>query len=170
VQEQPYDVRRWRMSERMDRVAGELKWWFRSAAPPELIFLVRALYGLIQALAKLDARLPWGQALDERVGDLFPEARALSLGGGAGAGTFSGVARFLKVEVEKASGVRVKLAMPARLAEDIEAAMDETVLRTVRRQAIDLGAIQESARASGFAPQTLFSVKDEERSVRVWLE
>ncbi len=171
VQEQPFDVKRWRLSERMDRVAGDLKWWFRSAAPADLIFLVRALHGLVLALEKLDARLVWSQLLDECAGDLYAEARSLTVGDGGRAGgvPFSGVARYLKVDIEKASGVKVKLTMPARLAEDLEHAMDETVLKAIREQNIDLADIQKRARNSGFVPQVLFELHDAERDVRVWL-
>ena len=90
-------------------------------------------------------------------------------GGRAGGVPFSGVARYLKVDIEKASGVKVKLTMPARLAEDLEHAMDETVLKAIREQNIDLADIQERARNSGFVPQVLFELHDAERDVRVWL-
>ncbi|UCD11116.1 MAG: AarF/ABC1/UbiB kinase family protein [Nitrospinaceae bacterium] len=168
---QPFDVKQWRLSERMDRVAGDLKWWFRSAAPPDLIFLMRALHGLVLALARLDARLDWGEALDECLGDLFDEARSLELCDvGEGGPLFSGVARTLKVYVEKKSGVKINLTLPARLAEDIAAAMDDTVLDAIRPQNIDLAAIQARARKSGFVPQVLFELADAERQVRVWLD
>jgi hypothetical protein len=40
----------------------------------------------------------------------------------------------------------------------------------VNKQKIDLQAIQEKVRKSGFIPQTLFSRSDEERDMKVWLE
>jgi len=170
--DQPFDVRRWQLSRRIDRIAGDLKWWFRSAAPPDLIFLMRALHGLVLALDRLDAPLCWGRALSDRAGDLFGAARALKLDDRRGEGgvAFSGVARYLKVRVNKSRGTKIDLAMPARLAEDLEQAMDATVLELVRRQGVDLAAIQARARQSGFVPQTLFELADEERAVRVWLE
>jgi len=170
--DQPFDVRRWQLSRRIDLIAGDLKWWFRSAAPPDLIFLMRALHGLVSALDRLDAPLYWGRALAERAADLFGAARALKLDEAKGEGgvPFSGVARYLKVRVEKSRGTKIDLTMPARLAEDLEQAMDETVLELVSRQAVDLEAIQVRARRSGFVPGTLFELADSERSVRVWLE
>ena len=38
------------------------------------------------------------------------------------------------------------------------------------RQKIDLVAIQDKARKSGFVPQILFELHDEERDMKVWLE
>jgi hypothetical protein len=40
----------------------------------------------------------------------------------------------------------------------------------VQQQNIDLPAIQRRACKTGFVPQTLFDVKDDEREVHVWLE
>jgi len=48
--------------------------------------------------------------------------------------------------------------------------MDESIKESINRQKIDLQAIQEKAQKSGFIPQTLFSLSDDERDMKVWLE
>jgi hypothetical protein len=48
--------------------------------------------------------------------------------------------------------------------------MDESVKETIIRQKIDLQAIQKKVKKSGFIPQILFSLIDEERDMKVWLE
>ena len=63
------------MNERFDAIVGDLKWWFRSAAPPELIFLMRTLHGLAVMLERLDAKLPWKFLLEKLCYDQF-SARA----------------------------------------------------------------------------------------------
>ena len=60
--------------------------------------------------------------------------------------------------------------MPARCADDLEGVIDESVKESINRQKIDLQAIQEKAQKSGFIPQTLFSLSDDERDMKVWLE
>ena len=60
--------------------------------------------------------------------------------------------------------------MPARCADDLEGVMDESVKESIDKQNIDLKAIQEKAQKSGFIPQILFTLKDEERDMKVWLE
>jgi hypothetical protein len=60
--------------------------------------------------------------------------------------------------------------MPARCANDLGGLMDESVKESINRQKIDLQAIQEKAQKSGFIPQMLFSLSDDERDMKVWLE
>ena len=60
--------------------------------------------------------------------------------------------------------------MPARCADNIEEVMDDSVKESIQRQNIDLLAIQDKARKSGFIPQVLFELSDVERDMKVWLE
>jgi len=172
--DQPFDVREWRLSERIDQLVGELKWWFRSAAPPRLILLMRVLHGMSTLLYRLDAKLLWQETLDKMCADLYPAVREMQLPHVAALPgsvvQLDGIAEYLKVYVVKSNGNKVELTMPARVAENLETAMDDTVLQAVQKQSIDLPAIQKRACQSGFIPQTLFDIKDDERDVRVWLE
>ncbi len=171
--EAPYHVKHWKMSERFDQIVGELKWWFRSAAPPKLIFLMRTLHGLMTMLNRLDVALPWQFFLDKYISDIYPQARALKLpevNSSQPIHSFSVMARFLKVHVVKSNGNKVSLTMPARCADDLEGVMDESVKKSINKQNLDLKAIQNNAQKSGFIPQILFSLADEERDMKVWLE
>jgi hypothetical protein len=80
------------------------------------------------------------------------------------------MACYLKINVIKSNGNKVSITMPARCAENLEDVMDESVKEFINKQKINLHAIQEKARKSGFIPQTLFSLSDEERDMKVWLE
>ena len=170
--EAPYHVKDWRMSERFNQIVGEMKWWFRSAAPPQLIFLMRTLHGLITMLKRLDVPMPWQFTLDKLLSDIYPQARALTLEQVASSvqgPTFDSMARYLKVHVVKANGNKVSLTMPGRCADDIEGVMDESVKECIRKQKINLKLIQNKARKSCFVPQVLFERNDEERNMKVWL-
>jgi len=152
---------------------GDMKWWFRSAAPPKLIFLMRTLHGLTAMLRRLDVPLPWQFIMDQILSDIYPQARALTLPeveGDSKSPAFDSMARYLKVHVVKSNGNKVSLTMPGRCADDIESIMDEPVKESIQRQNIDLQSIQDKARRSGFIPQTLFELHDEERDMKVWLE
>jgi hypothetical protein len=80
------------------------------------------------------------------------------------------MARHLKVHVVKSNGNKVSLTMPGRCADDIEGVMDDPVKESILKYNIDLPPIQDRARKSGFVPQTLFELQDEERDIKVWLE
>jgi predicted unusual protein kinase regulating ubiquinone biosynthesis (AarF/ABC1/UbiB family) len=171
--EAPYHVKNWRISERFDQTVGEMKWWFRSAAPPKLIFLMRTLHGLNTMLSRLDVALPWQFLLDKHLSDIYPEAQALQLPEiktSKVIHSFNEMARYLKVHIVKTNGHEFSLTMPARFADDLEDVMDESVKESINRQEIDLQAIQEKVQKSGFISQTLFSFSDEERDMKVWLE
>jgi hypothetical protein len=173
LMESPYNVKEWRMSERFDQIVGEMKWWFRSAAPPKLIFLMRTVHGLTTMLKRLDVPLPWQIIMDQIVSDLYPEARKLSLpeiARNSQGPTFDSIARYMKVHVVKSNGNKISLTMPGRCANDIEGVMDDSVKESIHRKKIDLVAIQDKARKSGFLPQVLFELHDEEREMKVWLE
>ncbi len=171
----PYRVKDWNLGERIDRLAGELKWWFRSSAPPKMIFLMRTLHGLTTMLSRLDCKVSWLQLFDELCGgDQFIPARQLSLPEPEFASDafpkFDGISQYLKVYVEKPNGNKVRLTMPARVIEDLEEVIDPPVMETIKRQKIDLDVIKKDVIASGFTQQVVFEVRDDERYVKVWLE
>jgi predicted unusual protein kinase regulating ubiquinone biosynthesis (AarF/ABC1/UbiB family) len=170
--EAPYHVKNWRMGDRFDQIVGEMKCWFRSAAPPKLIFLMRTLHGLTTMLSRLDVALPWQFLLDKHLSDIYPEAQALQLPEIETLKKihfFDEMARYLKIHVVT-NGNKISLTMPARCANDLEDVMDESVKESINRKKIDLQAIQEKVKKSGFIPQILFSLIDEERDMKVWLE
>lgn len=170
--EAPYDVNDWNISERFDSIAGEMKWWFRSAAPPQMIFLMRTLHGLAMLLGRLQAKLPWRFVLSTLCQDMFPAVRAIVLPDpppGPSA-KFNGIAQLLKVHVIKPKSGEVRLTMPARASENLEDIIDPPVKEAIIKQKINLKEVQQRICRSGFAPQVVFEFKDSERYMKVWLE
>jgi predicted unusual protein kinase regulating ubiquinone biosynthesis (AarF/ABC1/UbiB family) len=168
----PFDVKEWDLNRRFDLVAGEMKWWFRSSAPPNLIFLMRTLHGMSALLKRLDTKLSWKFVLEKTCGDCFSSAKSFQLPTCStdNAIRFDGMARYLLVKVVKPNGNKVKLTMPARVAETLIDVIDPPVMESIVRQNIDLDVIQSRVLKSGFVPQVLFDLKDPERDVKVWLE
>jgi predicted unusual protein kinase regulating ubiquinone biosynthesis (AarF/ABC1/UbiB family) len=169
----PYDVKDWKLSESIDSVAGDLKWWFRSAAPPKFIFLMRTLHGLIVMLQRLNTRQSWKYILDDACGDLYSEVRSFSIPQIEGLQndmSFSYLSQYLKIYVKKTSGGLVELTMPARVADDLDGVIDLVVKETIKKNSLDLSEMQMTVRKTGFKPQEIFRVQDSERDVRVWLE
>jgi predicted unusual protein kinase regulating ubiquinone biosynthesis (AarF/ABC1/UbiB family) len=170
----PFDVKEWRISEKIESLVGDLKWWFRSAAPPELIFLMRTLHGMTVILGRLDAQLSWKFFLDQICSDLYDQARALKIddlpGKKIGFPGFDRLSSFLKVHVEKADGKVVDLTMPSRVVDNLEDVIDQPVMESIERKNIDLEKIQTVVRQNGYVPQIVFELEDSERKVKVWLE
>jgi predicted unusual protein kinase regulating ubiquinone biosynthesis (AarF/ABC1/UbiB family) len=171
--EVPYNVNDWRLKERFDQIVGDMKWCFRSSAPPQMIFLMRTLHCLTTMLNRLDASLSWKLTMDNILSDIYPEAKALILpevDQGLQASSFDSIARYLKVYVVNANGSKISITMPGRCANDIEGEMEESIIESISKHNINLMSIQDQARKSGFMPQTLFEVQDEERKIKAWLE
>ena len=173
LMEIPYNVNDWRMSERFNQIVGDMKWWFRSNAPPQLLFLMRTLNGLITMLKRLDVSLLWQFTMDKTLSDLYPQARALNLPkleSDSQGPAFDSMARYLKVHVVKTNGNEVSITMPGSCANGIEGEIDELVKDSIYKHKIDLVSIQNNVRKSGFVPQALFEFQDEDTTMRVWLE
>ena len=69
----------------------------------------------------------------------------------------------------KTNGNKVSLTLPARYADDLNGVIDESVKESIKKK-IDLNNIQKKALKSGFLPQTLFSLSDQEHDIKVLLE
>ncbi len=168
----PFDVKEWDLSRRFDLVAGEMKWWFRSSAPPNLIFLMRILHGMSALLKRFDTKISWKFILGKVCSDCFLPAKTFQLPGCSQEKSicFDGMAKYLLIKVIKPNGNKVRLTMPARVAENLVDVIDPSVMESIKRQNIDMVGIQSRILKSGFIPQMLFDLKDPERDVKVWLE
>ena len=80
------------------------------------------------------------------------------------------MARYLKVHIFKTNGNKVSLTLPARYAGDLNGVIDEPIKESIKKQKIDLNNIQKKALKSGFLPQMLFSLSDQEHDIKVLLE
>jgi hypothetical protein len=167
----PFDAGEWRLGERADAIAGDLKWWFRSAAPARLILLMRIFHGLVDLLVRLDARVCWKRELEAVAGEEFAAARALAVASAPSSSPrFDSMATRLRVRVERPGKSAVELSFPARAAEDFQALMDADILTKAAQAGIDAAEVQRRLFASGMIAQSVFELQDDRRKVLVWLE
>ncbi len=172
--ERPFDLAGWRCGERSAELLGELRWWFRSAAPADFLLLVRAFFGLSTQLQKLGVTLPWwpilerclapsllSQGADYRLPPL-PENLVINDGPAS--------ARFLKVRVIKDQQEVVALTLPAIEALDLPSLVPAEIRRAVERHGIDLAELVEEVRERHFEPQDLFRLQSGSKEYRVWIE
>lgn len=167
-----FSARYWRLGSRVEALFGELKWWFRSAGPPELLFLMRAFHGLVAQLETLGVAVSWRQALDAAVPRArWEEARAFEpRNPGVRAPTLDSVAQYLKVQVLEHGRQIVGVTLPAPQVVELESIIPDDVRERIAAAGVDLGAIRQRAVASGIVPQELFHLPADPRSYRVWLE
>jgi len=182
IVDRPFEPSSWCLGERLDALLGDLKWWFRSAGPPDLLLLIRALHGLARQLRVLDAPLPWWPLLRRAVGEEgLATARALRLpaldpsietmgrreaGNGAGPST----ARLLKVRVDEDGREVRSLALPASEALYLDALVPSPVRSRLRAEGVDLRSLGERLHRDGLPPGEVLRGVDGSRRFEVWLE
>lgn len=171
VVDEPFDPARWRLGERVEALLGDLKWWFRSAGPPELLFLLRAFEGLVDQLRVLDVRLPWWPLLARAAGrEALAAARGAERPSIRPEVPVAALAGHLRVRVEEGGHELVSLALPAAEVLRLEQIVPAPVQRAITRKGIDLGALVARLVTDGIRPGPVFELHEGRRAYRVWLE
>lgn len=76
----------------------------------------------------------------------------------------------LKIKVTENEQTKVALCLPLASLDWIETLMPDTALNKIKERGINLKEIAEKAKASGYEPQELFSLKDIQKNYLVWIE
>ncbi|HXG49268.1 MAG TPA: hypothetical protein VNO52_16715 [Methylomirabilota bacterium] len=76
----------------------------------------------------------------------------------------------LHIQITEAGQTRVSLSFGAGAAEYLPKLVPPPVRERLAARSIDLAAIAERARTTGFAPGELFLLEDGPKTVRVWLD
>jgi predicted unusual protein kinase regulating ubiquinone biosynthesis (AarF/ABC1/UbiB family) len=163
----PYDLRNWRLSERMAQILGDDRWNFRIAAPPSLLPLMRAFHGLVYYLAKLDAPLNWRATLEKVLDQSLAPINSNQPIAQRDAHTTE--ATSLKIRVDRGGETVALLTFPANAAERLESLLDDDLAARIKAKGIDIAAIVSSPLVRNRKVGDLFSMADSDRSLRVWL-
>lgn len=169
-----FQLRNWHPGKQITELLGEKRWWFRSAGPAQLIFIMRAFQGLVQQLQLLNVDINWWQVMKEVLPDsLFEAARdypLLDVHGGRDT-EVAALANSLKVRITRHDGKKTEVNLPAEAVLELQSFIpDEIKLKLAQAEDINLPQIVERVRDSGIATQTVFDYKDENKHYQVWLE
>ena len=169
----PFDLSRWKRSERMEDVLGEHRWSFRMSGPPWFIFVMRAFAGLVYYLEKLDAPLSWSKEIAPYLARRRVEIDAFDAESDEiEVGTFQGMARHLRIRVIEKGEATLSLTFPGSAIDHLDELIDTGLRERIGGQGYDLTGLVKRARQFAYMPQDLCSFTNEEadRQVRVWLE
>ncbi|MDH5394016.1 MAG: AarF/UbiB family protein [Gammaproteobacteria bacterium] len=172
-----FELQQWLLAKKITNLLAEQRWWFRSAGPAELIFIMRAFQGLVQQLQLLKVDINWWQILSQNIpdelmhkarnfecADIEPEANARPL-------TIESIASTLKVKISRHGVTKVEIELPAEAALELDAFIPENIqLKLKDSSDINLQQIQRQVRNSGIASQLLFDFEADESRYQVWLE
>ncbi|MBL9139149.1 MAG: AarF/ABC1/UbiB kinase family protein [Verrucomicrobiales bacterium] len=168
VQPRPLRIAEWRLGDRLVEILGADRMVFRTAGPPDFIFILRAWHGLLHQLRALDVAVPWQEVWDRVVAD----GRAGHFGEEAVEEEPEEVpclAAQLRLQIVDRGQTKVDLSFPARCVNQLEDLMPHGLPERLRGRGWDVQRIVDESRCRGHAPAELFVCDEGERRVRVWL-
>jgi predicted unusual protein kinase regulating ubiquinone biosynthesis (AarF/ABC1/UbiB family) len=170
----PYDIRRWRLSERLAEALDEDRWNFRFAGPASLLFLIRAFQGLVQYTRAFEAVVDWRHellGLPRSAGTLIDRPPAVHPAPTtASGGSNLMVATTLRLRVVRNGEPVVQLSFKASAVGHLQELVPEDLGERIRRRGLDLVRLAEQAVADGYPAGDIFTLTEDDRTVRVWLE
>jgi len=172
IEDKKFILQQWQLGKKITDLLADERWWFRSAGPAKLIFIMRAFQGVVQQLQCLKINLNWGEVLYEVLPDeLLDKARAYQCPVVTTSETVVALASRLKVKVVKQGITKAEVDLPAEAVLDLEKFIPEEIqLKLSQASEIDLKNIIEKVRQSGIEAQLVFEYEDDEQQYRVWLE
>lgn len=167
-----YQVTKWNLSSRLSEVLGEHRMTFRTAGPPEMIYVVRAYQGLIQYLKALNVTVSW-QLIYQKVRDNIRLGK-LNLGRDTIKEEVSSVSEMkselLRIRVSEGPITKVDLTFNARAVDNLEDLVPEEFKDRLEKHTIDLNQVIQDTQKSYYAPGDLIQILDNQKKVRIWLE
>ncbi len=167
----PFDAKNWKLGEKVREQLGELRWWFRSAGPPELFLLMRAFQGTVLQLNALDIQLNWhkilGQTLDVK---LLEQAQTLELQSSADLPTVPVSNLLLRITIDGPNGRELAMSMPAEEALRLEEIMPESAKEACAKAGINVGELVNTLAADGIVKCQLLNAKVDGKAVVISIE
>jgi predicted unusual protein kinase regulating ubiquinone biosynthesis (AarF/ABC1/UbiB family) len=167
----PFDLKQWRLEERLSDVLGDDRWNFRFAGPPEMIFLMRAFHGLLFYLRGLDCPVNWRRTLWPCMHGLSSDMASLPMPVSTRANRdFRSLAQWLKIRVSEAGRTKVELTSSATGIDDLNQLLEPDLLQRIRERHIELDRIVRDIRRRGYTPGPVFEMDEGPKHIAVWLE
>lgn len=171
VTDAPYDWTRWNRGDRVAGILGDDRWNFRMSGPARLMFLMRALHGLVYYMEKLGQPINGAKLLRPIIDKHSADAEKIVLPIEPDpAVNFKGLARTLRIEIRDQEGVRALVKLPAMAVEDLETYLDPEVMVKIERRGIDLSEIIDRVRRNGYSPGEVFDLQVDAKRFSLNLE
>ncbi len=177
VMDKKFILQQWFLGKKITDLLAEQRWWFRSAGPAKLIFIMRAFQGLVQQLQLLKINLNWWQVLEEVIpAEVMDKARNFECPGveipaDGRKQTIECIADTLKVKITRQGVTKVEVSLPAEAVLELENFIPEEIqLKLEQSSEINLQDILHKVRQSGIAVQQVFDYEENNEHYQVWLE
>ena len=175
LEDRVFPLRDWQLSQHVRHLLDEQRWWFRSAANPIQLFIIRAFQGLLSQLDILEVNLPWWPLLTQTIGkerlqqaaDFQPAAVSLKY---TTTSTFADFSKTIHVQISERDTVIEQFTIPSAEVISLRKWIPEEVQQLLHEQGTDVEQFEQKAQSADTFPFTLFSTERGERQYKVWLE
>ena len=170
LQNTPYELKKWNLSERIELLLGQNKWWFRSSGNSDFLELIKSFWGIIKIVEYLNINLNWYKLFLEVAPhlDLEKIEHALAIYNYE-IPQLDQLAKYLIIKVYKDNIEHVKLELPAITFLDIENLIPPDVKTKLNERALDIVYIKIEYLKKGLIPGEVFSLVDQNSSFHIYL-
>ncbi|MCK4842001.1 MAG: ABC transporter, partial [Methylococcales bacterium] len=174
--EKPVHAKQWQISQPMQQLLEDQRWWFRAAGPADLLLLLRTFHGLKQQMEHLDVAIPWWPLLKFAVGEeLLQQAQATELAVIDKSSTNQQAvkisARKLCIRVTDHGKLSINLDLPAEAILDLESMIPSKVLQQIQHNTdINLIELTNNIQGNGIIPQVVYTSEVSDKYYKIWLE
>lgn len=166
-----FDLRTWRLKDRVSDVLGDDRWNFRLAGPPPLVYLVRAFHGLIYYLTELGMPIAWRREFEDIAEALRPSCQQVVLPQLTSASSsFDTMAKKLVIQVHEGGRKKVQLTFHASRIDHLNELIDDDIKAKLQSRNIEVEELVSSVRRRQYAPGTVFQLEEDGKTVQVSLE
>ncbi len=167
-----YDANDWRLGERVSDILGNDRWNFRIAGPADLVFLLRAFFGLKYYLCGLGVGTSWSRVMQPLLAEFQSQLNSLSLPAqDETSADFSSLAKYLRTRVTENGKVKVQLSQSASAIDRLDELIDDELRRRIEKTSGQtLRQMVSSVRQRGYRPGVVFEHKEAAKEIRVWLD
>ncbi len=166
-----YDIKNWKLFDRIKVVLGEDHWWFRSAGDPEFLLVMRSFQGLLGILNELNMPVSfkdlliksapdqWANSLKSKISKSHIEAPQLNT-----------LATRLHVQVTEGCVEKANMSLAITCIYDLKHLLDLETQKKIKEQGIDLDKLVHDFLKKGGTPGRLFEASYSGKKIKVWAE
>ncbi len=179
IEPRPIHAKDWKITQPLQKLLEEQRWWFRAAGPADLLLLLRTFHGLKQQMEQLDVALPWWPMLKFAVGDeIIQQARDIEFTTSNKVVTSKMPvamvnAKKLCIRVIENEQTKVSLDLPAEAILDLESMIPLPALQQIQENNdFDLISLTNNLLQKDVVPQMIYDSKNNEigKQYKIWLE
>jgi hypothetical protein len=166
----PFDIRQWKIDERINLLLGENKWWFRSSGDSVFLELMKSFFGFIKIIEYLDVNINWqmhflklapsfNQINFDQDIPIYPNTIPQQ----------QQLAKQLIIQVFKNSLEHVKIELPSSSFFDLESFIPDDVKIKLKERSLNLSEIKFNYLKNGLIPGNVFVLNDGDTSFHISL-